>query len=272
MRVWLLERLASLGLFAQNKLLPAVIVAALGILLTQLVLRLVSATLRKTNMEQAGHKLIKSVVRIVLYLLLGLMVASSLGIDVTGVVALASVLTLAISLALQNVLTNVFGGITLLYSKSFHKGDYVEIASRSGTVEEIGLTYTKLITPDNKLISIPNSAVVAAEIVNYTTTGTRRLEITFSAPYSAPVEQVISALLAAAQQDTVLLDSPEPFAGVQQYTETGVQYVLRAWSKGDLFWNNYYTIQKNIPGQMQQRGIDAPYSHLHIHLAQETEK
>ena len=266
---WLMDRLTSLGMFAQNKLLPAVIVAALGILLTQLILRIVSATLRKTNMEQAGHKLIKSVVRIVLYLLLGLMIASSLGIDVTGVVALASVLTLAISLALQNVLTNVFGGMTLLYSKSFHKGDYVEIASRSGTVEEIGLTYTKLITPDNKLISIPNSAVVAAEIVNYTTTGTRRLEITIAAPYSAPVEQVLEALLAAARLDTVLLDSPEPFAGVLQYTETGVQYVLRAWSKGDVFWDNYYTIQKNIPGQMQLRGIDAPYTHMHIHLQQE---
>ena len=139
--------------------------------------------------------------QILLYALLALIVASKLGIDVTGIIALASVATLAISLALQNALANVFGGFVLLSTHPFHSGDFVEIAGQSGTVEEIGMTYTRLATPDNKQVSIPNSAVVAAQIVNYTASGTRRVEVKVCASYTDEPQTVIDALIRLDQEE-----------------------------------------------------------------------
>ena len=162
---------ASVGAFALHQVLPAVVTLVIGILAIRVILNLLRQFLETSKLEKAAHSLICSLPTVVLYLLLGLIVASGLGIDVTGIIALASVLTLAVSLSVQNALTNVIGGFTLLYTHPFKSGDYVDIAGRSGTVEEISMTYTKLTTPDNKVISIPNSAVVAGDIVNYSVAG-----------------------------------------------------------------------------------------------------
>ena len=155
------EFLNLLQNFAMGKALPAIITAVIGILIIKLVMRVLKTALSK--LDPAFTKLLLGVIRPVLYLLLCLIVVASLGIDVTSIVALASVLTLAISLSLQNALSNIFGGFTLLYTKPFVTGDFVEIAGQSGTVKEVGLAYTRLATPDNKLTFIPNSAVVAAQ-------------------------------------------------------------------------------------------------------------
>ena len=185
---------ASVGAFALHQVLPAVVTLVIGILAIRVILNLLRQFLEKSKLEKAAHSLICSLTTVVLYLLLGLIVASGLGIDVTGIIALASVLTLAVSLSVQNALTNVIGGFTLLYTHPFKSGDYVDIAGRSGTVEEISMTYTKLTTPDNKVISIPNSAVVAGDIVNYSVAGTRRVDIQVSASYDAPVQKVLDTL------------------------------------------------------------------------------
>ena len=149
-----------------NTVCRAVVLLVAGILAIRIVGRILKVSLETTKLEKAAHSLITSLASAVMYVLLGLMVASSLGIDVTSIVALASVLTLAFSLALQNMVSNIIGGFTILYTHPFRSGDYVEIAGQGGTVKEINMTYTMLATPDNKMISIPNSAVVAAQIVN----------------------------------------------------------------------------------------------------------
>ena len=195
--------------FCLYKLVPNLVIALVGWLVIKMFIKLVQKSLRKSKLEKAAHTLILTALRAVLYILLALIVASGLGIDVTGVVALASVLTLAVSLSVQNMLTNVIGGFTLLYTKPFISDDYVEIAGQSGTVKEIGLTYTKLVTPDNKIVSIPNSAVVAAEIVNYTVTGTRRLDVDLAVSYNTSVEKMLDVLRLAAVQPQVLT-TPTP--------------------------------------------------------------
>ena len=162
-------------------------------------------------------------------------------IRIAGSIALASVLTLAISLSVQNLLTNIIGGFTLLYTKPFHSGDFVEIAGQAGTVQTIDITYTKLTTADNKTISIPNSAVVASQIVNYSTSGTRRVDINVSASYDAPIETVKAALLEAAKIDTVMDTPAAPFAAVLNYGDSAINYTLRVWTSAAEYWNAYFT-------------------------------
>ena len=220
-------------------ILPAVILLVIGVLAIRVLMKLVDKSLSRTKLEKAATSLIRSLLKVVLYVLLGLMVASRLGIDVTGIVALASVASLALSLSLQDALSNVIGGFTLLSNHPFHSGDYVEIAGQAGTVQTIDITYTKLTTADNKTISIPNSAVVASQIVNYSTSGTRRVDINVSASYDAPIETVKAALLEAAKIDTVLDTPAAPFAAVLNYGDSAINYTLRVWTSAAEYWNAY---------------------------------
>lgn len=255
----------TLMLFLTATVLPAVIILVAGILLIQLVNRIITTALEKSRLEKAAHSLILSVANAAMYVLLGLIVATKLGIDVTSIVALASVLTLAVSLALQNILANVIGGFTILSTSPFHSGDYVEIAGQGGTVKEINMTYTKLVTPDQKLISIPNSAVVAAQIVNYSASETRRVEINVSASYDAPVQRVIDALVLAGTVDNVLLE-PAPFAAVTAYGDSAISYTLRVWVKNADYWDVYYTVNQKIKTIFDEQGIQMTYPHLNVHL------
>ncbi len=257
-----IEKLADFGL---ARILPALILLAVGILVVRLAVKAITATLGKAKLDPTVVKLCRSVLNVALYALLLLMVASRLGIDVTGIVALASVLTLAVSLSVQTALTNLISGFTLLNTKPFVAGDFVEIAGQSGTVRDVGLTYTKLATADNKLVSIPNSAVTAAQIVNYTTMGTRRVEISVSASYDTPVELVLEALREAAQLP-MNLQEPAPVAAVRNYGESAIEYVLFVWCKGEDYWTSLFETNKNIKVLFDQKNVVFTYPHLTVHM------
>ena len=247
-----------------DKLISALLILIAGIAVIRIVMTVLRKCLEKSKLEKAAHTLIKSVARVVLYLLLGLMVADSLGIDVTGIIALASVLTLAVSLALQNALANVIGGFTLLYTKPFHSGDYVDIGTDSGTVMEIGMTYTKLQTPDNKLISIPNSTVIGGDIVNYSITGTRRVDMTVTAVYTEDCRKVLDALLQAAADDRVLAD-PAPSAVVDSFGDSTIRYNLRVWTKTEDYWDVRNDVMLNIKTIFDAQDIKMVYPHIHVY-------
>ena len=246
-------------------ILRTLVIGAVGVLIILIVMKIVCKVLERGRIEKAAHNLIRTLVKTVLWVLLGLILASSLGIDVTGIVALASVITLAISLALQNMLANVIGGFTLLNTHPFKAGDYVEIADQSGTVKDIGIAYTRLITPDNKIVSIPNSSVVADEIVNYTTTGTRRVEIKTSASYDCAIETVESALNEAARVDGVL-DEPASFVSVIEYGDSAISYVVRVWTKTEDYWTVHFAIMHKIKEVFEKQGIAMTYPHINVHL------
>ena len=255
--------------FLENSLLKdiasALIILVIGIFATRIMLKLLKKTLEKSNLEKAAHSLITSLTSAALYILLGLIVASTLGIDVTSIVALASVLTLALSLALQNMVSNIIGGFTILYTQPFHSGDFVEIAGQSGTIKEINMTYTKLATADNKIISIPNSAVVAAQIVNYSAEATRRVEVVVSASYDVPTQKVLDALVLAGTVDNALLE-PAPAAVITGYGDSAINYSLRIWVKTPDYWDVYFQVNQRVKQIFDEQGVTMTYPHLNVHL------
>ena len=257
--------LNNLGYFLIYTVLPALVVYVIGVMVIRAIMKVVDKILEKSKMEKAAYGLIRTAVRTVLYGLLILIIASRLGIDVTGIVALASVLTLAISLSVQNLLTNLVSGFTLLYTKPFVAGDFVEIAGQSGTVQEIGLTYTKLATPDNKTAYIPNGSVTSAEIVNYTVLGTRRVDISVSASYDMPIEEVLEALREAGKIPTAL-DTPAPFAAVTGFGESAINYTLQIWCKAEDYWTTLFDGNKNVKAIFDEKKVCMTYPHLNIHV------
>lgn len=248
-----------------RKLSAAVVILVIGVLIIRVLMKLIEASLNKSRLEKAAYSLIISLSKAAMYILLFLIAASTLGIDVSSIVALASVLTLALSLALQNMVSNVIGGFTLLYTHPFHSGDFVEIAGQSGTVREINMTYTVLATLDNRVVSIPNSAVVAAQIVNYSSADSRRVEIDVSASYDSPTQKVLDVLVQAGTVDNALLD-PAPAAVITGYGDSAIGYSLRVWVKPENYWDVYFLVMQRVKEIFDQQGIEMTYPHLNVHL------
>ena len=258
--------LASLsGSLFFKKLMGTVLILVIGVLIIRVIMRIITAALEKSHLEKAAHSLILSLARAAMYILLFLIAASQMGIDVSSIVALASVLTLALSLALQNMVSNLIGGFVILYTHPFHSGDYVEIAGQGGTVKEISMTYTVLATPDNRIISIPNSAVAAAQVVNYSSADSRRVELTVTASYDAPTQKVLDALVLAGTVDNALLN-PAPSAVIVSYDDSAIRYSLRIWVKPGDYWDVYFQVNQRIKDVFDQQGIEMTYPHLNVHL------
>ena len=248
-----------------KKLMGTVLILVIGVLVIRVIMRLITAALEKSHLEKAAHSLILSLARAAMYVLLFLIAASQMGIDVSSIVALASVLTLALSLALQNMVSNLIGGFVILYTHPFHSGDYVEIAGQGGTVKEISMTYTVLAMPDNRIISIPNSAVAAAQVVNYSSADSRRVELTVTASYDAPTQKVLDALVLAGTVDNALLN-PAPSAVIVSYDDSAIRYSLRIWVKPGDYWDVYFQVNQRIKDVFDQQGIEMTYPHLNVHL------
>ncbi len=248
-----------------QKVAGTMVILAAGVLIIRIVMKLLQKSLEKSKLEKAAYSLITSLAKAAMYILLLLIAASALGIDVTSIVALASVLTLALSLALQNMVSNIIGGFTILYTHPFHSGDFVEIAGQGGVVSEINMTYTVLTTGDNKRISIPNSSVVSAQIVNYSATGTRRIDVNVSASYTMPTQRVIDALVLAGTVDQALLE-PAPNAVVTAYGDSAIQYSLRLWVKTEDYWGVYFTVNQRVKDIFDEQGIAMTYPHINVHL------
>lgn len=248
-----------------EKLVPAIIILVVALFIIKILTKLFDKLLDRSKISKSIHGFLRSTFRILMYSIAGMMVASSLGFDVTSLVALLSVVSLGVSLALQNSLANVAGGIMVLTNQPFHVGDWVEVGGVSGTVLEIGMSYTKLQTADKKEIYVPNSEISGTKIINYTAAGQRRVDLFFSASYDAPAETVKAALLKAAMLPAVLAD-PAPFTGVESYGDSSIKYVLRVWVATADYWDTYYAINESVRVCFEESGISMTFPHLNVHL------
>lgn len=243
----------------------AVVTAITGLIVVNLVLKALDRVLAKSKLEPAAHSLVKSAAKIAIIAMVVYTVADQLGVDLTGVLAIASVVTLAVSLSLQTALANVVGGLTLLTNHPFTAGDFVEVAGQAGTVLEVGITYTKLQTPDNKIVSLPNSAISGAQIVNFSVSGTRRVDIAVSASYDDDVDMVLEALKEAADLPQTL-DSQPVFTGVTEYGDSAISYVLRFYCNSADYWDAYFGAQQKVMQVFKAHGIAMTYPHLNVHI------
>ena len=208
--------------------LKIAIVFLLCRIVANILTRVLARILDSSKLESGIRQYAKRANDVILWVLTIFVTAQTVGIDLTSLVAIASVITLALSLSLQNIFTSVFSGITILVTKPFVVGDYVEIAGVSGTVKAIDLMRTSLNTVDNQLIQIPNGDVVGSKITNYSAEPLRRVDIAFSASYDAPTELVKKALLAAIQSDPRIKSDPAPFVALKSYNANDIEYITRS--------------------------------------------
>ncbi len=257
--------------FPINRAIWTVILFVFCIIAVKLVLILFDKFVKRSKLDPTIHKILRVTLKVVLLFMTVIIVLGSLGVSVSSLVAALSVVGVAISLAIQGFLSNVFGGIQIISNKPFHIGDYVEAGGQSGTVREVGLFYTKLDTPDKKLIQIPNSLIVNDYIINYTSATNRRVDITVSASYDDDVEKVKSVImeLLLAHPSVITEESLEPIVHVNTYNDSSISYIARAWCAGSDYWNVYFDIMDAIKPTFDKNGITISYPHMNVHMMSE---
>ena len=259
------ESLSGLTLMGVVRFVVLLIVL---IILVKLLNKLFAKILEKSGVDKTAHGFLKAAVKILLYFLAVLILASSLNIDVTSLIAVLSVVGLALSLAVQGALSNLAGGIVLLVTRPFHVGDYVMIGAEEGFVQEIGMTYTRLSTHDHRTISIPNSIVTASNVVNYSVEGLRRVDLVVTASYDCGIDETREALLGASDMVPQLLADQEKFARVSGYRDSSVEYTVRAWCRNEDYWDAYFGLMESVKRSFDANGISMTYPHLNVHMVE----
>ena len=256
----------SISKLTASNIFSAVIAAVVCLVFIKVLTKLATRALGRTKLDAPLQTLMRSLLRGVLWAVSVIIVLGCLDIEVTSLVALLSVVGLAFSLALQNFLSNLAGGMQILASHPFKLGDYVDAGGCSGTVTEIGIFYTKLTTPDNKLVQLPNSTIVSANITNYSAQPTRRVELKVSAGYGAPTERVIALLTQMAADHPLVLDDPEPAVHVDEYGDNAIRYVMRVWTANADYWTVYFDLTDGFKSAFDGAGIEMTYPHVNVHI------
>ena len=260
----------QVGNLTLGKILTAIVLLGVCLILVKLLNKWFAKVIEKSKLEVSLHTVLKSILKVVLYALTGLIVAGSLGIDTSSLIALFSLLGLAVSLAVQGVLSNFTSGILLLMSKPFVVGDFIEAGAQSGTVKEINLIHTTVQTADNKLIYIPNSDISAGRIVNYSKEPNRRINLTVTASYDAPIDEVEKALREAVTKVPQVLDDPAPFVSVNGYLNSSIEYVVRVWAPQEAYWDAHFALLHEVKYAFDAAGIEMTYDHLNIHMIEKS--
>lgn len=249
-----------------DHLLGAVISLIVCVIAIRLIMRILRRITERSRMSDSLARFFLRLAKIGMQFLTILIVAGSLGFDVTALLAVFSLLGLALSLSVQNSLTNLMSGVVILFTKPFVVGEYVESGGVSGTVREIGLFYTQLTTLDNKAIYVPNSELSASKIINYTREPNRRVDLVFGAGYDHPTETVLTALREMVVTIPGVLTDPAPAVHVENYAASNIQYIVRAWCRHEDYWDVYYAIQEAVPGAFEKAGVSMSYEHMNVHM------
>lgn len=246
----------------------AVLLLCVCLIVKRILLRVLDRGLDRGHIEKSFHAFIRSAMNIVLWFVTVAIVAQSLGINATSLIALVSIAGLAISLSVQDSLSNLAGGLTILSTKPFMVGDYVEIGDAAGTVVEIGMVHTKLNTTDNCRLVLPNSTVVSTQVRNYSAEPSRRVDLVVGASYDAPAERVKETLLEVVHAHKKILQDPEPFVRMSKHGDSAVEYTVRVWCETADYWEVYYDLLEQIKTAFDAQGIGIPYPQVEVHLHQ----
>ena len=249
-----------------SNIFSAVLSVVISLILIKVLTKVLDRALGRSKLDPPLQRMIRSLLRGALWAVAAIIVLGCLGIEVTSLVAVLSVVGLAFSLALQNFLSNLAGGMQILASHPFALGDFVDAGGCSGTVAEIGMFYTKLTTPDNKLVQLPNSTIVSANIINFSAQSTRRVELRVSASYDAPTDRVAALLARLAADHPLVLDDPEPAVHVDEYGDNAVVYVMRIWCANADYWTVYYDLMDGFKPAFDSAGIEMTYPHVNVHM------
>ncbi len=260
--------LHGLADFAGNVVLAAVIFFG-GWFLARLAARLTKKTISKGKVDALAASFFGSLVKAVVLVVAGVSAVAQLGVNITSLVAALGAAGLTASFALQGSLSNLVSGIQIIFTKPFHMGDYLAFGTYEGTVKKIEILSTTLATFDNKEVVIPNSMITSDVVVNFTRSGTRRLDLSYGVSYQADLKRAKEILKELVESDSRIFSDPAPLIAVGELRDSSVTVVCKVWCKEEDYWSIYYRMQEAVKEAFDQAGISIPYPQLDVHMRQE---
>ena len=246
----------------------ALVFLFIGIQIIKLIRRIVRRSLKKGNADVGVMQFLDSFIKVVLYVILLFMIASEFGLDAASVVALLGSAGVAIGLAVQGSLSNFAGGVLILLLKPFRVDDYIKVDNEGheGTVKEIQLFYTKLATPDNHIVIIPNGSLANSNITNISTLGERKMDIPVTISYDADIRRAKEVLMHVLDADEAVIKDKDHRVFVQELADSGVKLNVRCWADNEHYWECRWRITEQIKYALDEAGISIPYQQMDIHL------
>ena len=241
------------------------------LIVIKIILSLFDKLVKCSKLDTLVFKILRTILKAFLLFTATIIVLGSLGIPVSSLIALLSIIGVALSLAVQDFLSNVFGGIQIITNQPFKVGDYVEAGGCSGTVREVGLFYTKLDTPDKKLVQLPNSKIANDSIVNYSHAPRRRVEFLISVSYDDDTDKVREVLRQLLTEHPLVLkeEGVMPVVHVKEFRDNDIGYTARAWVENQNYWTVYYDIMNKMKPTLDKNGITFSYPHVNVHMINE---
>lgn len=252
------------------KLLTAALILLVGIILVRWAAKFARNLLKHSRLDVTLHNFIVSILSALLYILLAIIVVTVLVPSAAGsLITMFGVFGLAVSLAVKDSLANLAGGMSVLFTKPFALGDYVNINGNEGTVQEIRLNYTVIKTVDNKLVHIPNGDVAKAEITNFTAQETRRLDLVFSIGYDDDFEQAKKIIREIVHDNPLAHCDPEPIVRMVEHGDSAIRIGCRVWVDTADYWTLNYDLLEEVKRRFDASGIHIPYNQLEIAIRRE---
>lgn len=257
----------KLGGYSLSHILSAILTLLICLLVSRLLLKLAKKLLhRGKKLNDRLRQILLTAIKVVLYVLTGIITAGALGLNTTSVTALVSVLTLGVTLAAEDILGNVAGGLVILSSHPFNIGDEIEISGTVGVVREIALNHTKVETCNGQYVMLPNKELSSSRIINYTTMGRRRVVVNITASYDAPTDTVKAACMEAVAATPNVLPEPAPQAYLTGYGSSSIEYSVRCWTETKDYWGAYYALNENLRTAFAAHNVEMTYDHLNVHV------
>lgn len=258
--IW--EFVTSFGI----KLLGAIVVFVIGLKCISLFTKWIQVSPKLDKLDRSLRSFLVSFAKILLYIILVITIAMILGVPATSFITILASCGVAIGLALQGSLSNFAGGLMILFFKPFKVGDYIEASGESGTVTDISVVYTNLLTVDNKRITIPNGALTNSVIKNYSAEELRRVDLTFNVAYSSDNEKVKQIILDIINEHPNALRDPAPFVRMSNHSDSSLAYTARIWCKGADYWTVYFDVLESVKERFDKEGIAIPFPQMDVHI------
>jgi len=256
------------GNLSIGSILSAIVTLIICLVVIRIIMKIVQRLLGNSKLDNRVQKYVSSGIKAALYVLTAIIVVSSLGIDMTSLVALLSVASLGITLAAEDILGNMAGGLVILGSHPFSIGDFIAVGDTSGTVEEISLNHTKLITPDGLRVLLPNQELASSKVINYTVLGKRRVTQKVTASYDAPTETVKKACQDALDMTGKILGDPASAIYLSNYGESSIEYTVFCWCNAADYIDVYFALGENLRTAFAKHNVEMTYDHLNVHIVE----
>ncbi len=248
------------------KVLAAILIWIIGSWIIKMLMKGIKKAMTKANYDDSLKKFLLNLLSWIFKIVLILVVLGTMGVETTSFAAILAAAGLAIGMALQGSLGNFAGGVLIMTFKPFKIGDLIEAQGEIGVVKEIEIFTTKLTGLSNKEIIIPNGALSNGNIINYTTEGTRRVDLVFGVSYDADIKQTKEVLMNVLASNPKILKEPAPAVTVLELADSSVNFAVRPWSKAEDYWSVYFEVTENTKEALDAAGIEIPYPHsVEIH-------